>query len=86
MEVRSLVAWNIRRLRVRKGVSQDDLANMAEVDRAYVGHLERGTKNPTIVTLEKLVRVLDAPMSELFVVPQPGQKPTKTLRPGRKTG
>ena len=83
MEVRALVAWNIRKLRVKKGISQDDLAHMAEVERAYVGHLERATKNPTILTLEKIARDLEMPVSELFVAPSDGEK-LLNLKPGRK--
>ncbi|WP_319945985.1 helix-turn-helix transcriptional regulator [Mesorhizobium sp. AR07] len=58
MDVRQLVAWNLRRLRVANNISQDELALRAEVERAYVGHLERATKNPTIETLERLASAL----------------------------
>jgi transcriptional regulator with XRE-family HTH domain len=84
MEVRSLVAWNLRRLRVEKGISQDDLALIAGVERAYVGHLERGTRNPTIATLEKLAIALDRHISEFFSEPAVGSMPVTTLKAGRK--
>jgi DNA-binding XRE family transcriptional regulator len=54
-----------------------------EVERAYVGHLERTTKNPTIVTLERLAAALRAPISELFVEPPYGQKRPEPLRGGQ---
>jgi hypothetical protein len=44
MNAQQLIALNIRRLRVAKGSSQDDLALIAGVERSYTGHLERGTK------------------------------------------
>lgn len=84
MEARTLVATNIRRLRVAKGISQDDLALAADIERAYVGHLERAARNPTIDTLSKIAVALDARMLELFVEPKEGEKPPTTLRAGRK--
>jgi transcriptional regulator with XRE-family HTH domain len=84
MDVRQLVAWNLRRLRVANNISQDELALRAEVERAYVGHLERATKNPTIETLERLSSALKAPICELFVEPPLGEKQPKPLRAGRR--
>jgi len=84
MDVRQLVAWNLRRLRVAHNISQDELALRADVERAYVGHLERATKNPTIGTLERLTNALKAPISELFVEPTRGEKQPLPLRAGRR--
>lgn len=84
MDARLLVAWNLRRLRVARGVSQDDLAHMAEVERAYVGHLERGSRNPTVLTLEKLSKAMGMHISEFFVTPDDGAAPVPPLRPGRR--
>jgi transcriptional regulator with XRE-family HTH domain len=52
----ALVARNIRRLRVARGLSQDMLAVDAGIDRTYVSRLERGLENPTVAALEKLAR------------------------------
>ena len=41
MDSRELVAWNMRRLRVEAGLSQEKLAELATVDRTYVSRLER---------------------------------------------
>ncbi|TCO07350.1 DNA-binding XRE family transcriptional regulator [Camelimonas lactis] len=84
MEAQQLVAWNLRRLRVAKGVSQDDLALSAEIERAYVGYLERGKRNPTVVTLEKLSNALGIHISELFTEPEGDVAPITPLRAGRK--
>jgi transcriptional regulator with XRE-family HTH domain len=48
MNGRKLVAWNLRRLRVRQGLSQEKLAADAGVDRAYMSRLERELENPTV--------------------------------------
>jgi len=84
MEARALVAWNIRRLRVAKGISQDDLAYASGVERAYVGHLERGTKNPTIQLLEKLAVALGCELADLLRVPPKGESEPRALTPGRR--
>ncbi|MFY9990900.1 MAG: helix-turn-helix transcriptional regulator, partial [Rhodoplanes sp.] len=51
MKGRKLVAWNLRRIRVQRDLSQDRLALDADVDRSYVGRVERGLENPTVAIL-----------------------------------
>lgn len=84
MEIRSLIGWNVRLLRVAKGLSQDDLALSAGIERAYVGYLERGTKNPTATTLQKLAAALDCNVAELFNEPVQGATPPQPLKGGRR--
>lgn len=64
-----LDAWNIRRLRVERGISQEKLAADAGVDRAYLGSLERQTENPAVDLLDKIADALSLSVSELFIVP-----------------
>ena len=59
------VGERIRYFRNLRGWSQ------AEINPAFLGHLERGLKSPTIKTLEKIVRALDISLAELFADPQP---------------
>jgi transcriptional regulator with XRE-family HTH domain len=47
------VAWNIRQLRVARGMAQEALAVDAEIDRTYVSRLERNMENPTVAVLER---------------------------------
>lgn len=84
MKGRDLVAWNLRRLRVARELSQDGLAHEAGVDRTYVGRLERAIENPTVGVLDRLADALGAPLAELFVVPERGASPPPRLRAGRK--
>jgi transcriptional regulator with XRE-family HTH domain len=58
MRVQGLVAWNLRRLRVERGLSQENLAVDAGIDRTYVSRLERGLENPTVGILEQLSAAL----------------------------
>lgn len=54
MDARKLVAWNLRRLRVARGIAQAALAVDAEIDRTYVSRLERNMENPTVIVLERI--------------------------------
>ena len=84
MEGRRLVAWNLRRLRVQRGVSQEALAADAEVDRSYVGRLERAEENPTVGILDRFAQALAVHVSELLRRPSPGEPEPKSLRSGRR--
>lgn len=82
MRARDLVAWNLRRLRVRRGLSQEALAVDAGIDRSYAGRLERGEENPSVDLLERIAEALGANMREFF---EPARgKPPQPLRGGRK--
>ncbi|MBX4918358.1 helix-turn-helix transcriptional regulator [Rhizobium bangladeshense] len=84
MDVRQTIGWNLRRLRVAKGLSQERLALAAEIDRSYVGRVERGVENVTVSTLEALAGVLQVHVSALFQqVDDTAEKPSP-LRSGRK--
>lgn len=48
----------IRRIRLSKDISQEKLALLAEVDRSYVGRVERGDNNVAIPTLSRLAQAL----------------------------
>lgn len=84
MKATALVAWNLRRLRVKRSLSQEALAVDAGVDRSYVGRIERGVENPTVETLDRLAKALEVPTAELLAVPKSTEKPPVTLRRGRK--
>lgn len=56
----------IRTLRVKKGMSQEELADRAGVHRTYVGMIERGEKNITLKNIEKYAKALEVRISELF--------------------
>lgn len=84
MKGRALVAWNLRRVRVAQGLSQERLAADAGVDRAYLGGLERQAENPTVDLLDKVAEALAVPLGELFVSPAEGEEPPAPLRGGRR--
>lgn len=84
MKVHATVARNIRKLRVERGISQENLAVDAEIDRTYVSRLERGLENPTIGVLERIANALDTQLINFFVPPSTGARVPQNLRGGRK--
>lgn len=84
MEIQELLALNLRRIRVSKNISQEELALLAGVERAYVGHIERGKKNPTIQTLAKMAEALDCEVVDFFKITNNTEQSWVSLVPGRK--
>ena len=84
MNGRALVAWNLRRLRTERGLSQERLAADTGVDRAYVSELERGLGNASVDLLDRLAEVLKTPISEFFIEPLDPTKPPPALPSGRR--
>jgi transcriptional regulator with XRE-family HTH domain len=82
MNAGRVVARNIRRLRVRQGLSQEGLAAEASIDRTYVSQLERELKNPTVSILEKVAAALGCDIRDLFDVDSV-VRPSKPLPSGR---
>ena len=66
MSVRAVVAKNLRRLRTGHGLSQEELADQAHVDRTYISSLEREQYAATIDMLEKLGIALGVDPVEFF--------------------
>lgn len=56
----------VRDLRLRQGLSQEKLAELASVHRTYVGMIERAEKNVTLTNVEKIAKALNTPLSTLF--------------------
>ena len=59
MKLREIVARNLRQLRQAKGMSQEELADRAGINRNYVGLLEREQHAATVDMLEKLADILE---------------------------
>ena len=66
MDVRRRVGLNVRRAREALGISQEELADRAEIHRTYISGVERGVRNPTITVLEKIAKALKVKASVLL--------------------
>ena len=66
MDMRKLVGRNVRTARVERGMTQERLAEVSGFSQQYISDLERGRRNPTIVSLYELAQALSATPIELL--------------------
>ncbi|MDI1237208.1 MAG: helix-turn-helix transcriptional regulator [Polaromonas sp.] len=66
LSLRLVFARNVRLVRIDAGMSQERLADEAELDRTFVGTLERGLRNISIDNIELLAKALGTPAGELL--------------------
>lgn len=66
MDIREVLARNLRLYRQARGLSQEELAHRADIDRTYVSALERCVYGATIDILDKLAVALDAEAADLL--------------------
>ena len=66
MTINKQLGARIRYLRTQKNLTIEDLALEAEINRNYLCDLERGTRNPTVVVLNKIAKALEINLSTLF--------------------
>ena len=65
-DIAKIIGQRIRNYRTQKGLSQEKLAELAGCHPTYIGQLERGEKNATLESVEKLASAMDISLSELF--------------------
>jgi DNA-binding XRE family transcriptional regulator len=65
-EIKLLFGNRIRQLRKARGLSQEAFADLCQLDRTYVGGIERGERNVSLVNISKLADALDISPKELF--------------------
>ena len=66
MDIKIAVGKRIKELRNKLGVSQEELADIAELDRTYITSVECGKRNISIVNVEKLANALNVSLSVFF--------------------
>lgn len=81
MDMRRLVGRNVRRIRLETGLTQEAFAERSGFSQQYLSDLERGRRNPTVVTLFELATALG--VSHMMLVEPDGETgPAKSLRRG----
>ncbi|WP_416443462.1 helix-turn-helix domain-containing protein [Leucobacter sp. HNU] len=63
---RTAFGARVRELRTERGLSQEDLANRAGLDRTYVSGVERGVRNPTLDVIARLATAFAVSPAEFF--------------------
>lgn len=66
MDWNKIVGMNVRRLRVERKLTQEQLAHDAEIDLTYLGGIERGRRNPSVSILGRLAASLGVHPGDLF--------------------
>lgn len=69
MDIQERLAYNLRRLRQERGLSQEQFAFEVDIHRTYVSDLERGARNPTVRIIEKIAKRLGVFEGDLFLEP-----------------
>jgi len=92
MDVRAQFGMTLQRLRRARKFSQETLAADTEIDRAYIGRLERGEANPTLVLMARIALCLDVSVADLVrdiranlagAIPKAKPKPRRRRKPTR---
>ncbi len=65
-DVKKEFGTHLRKLRLKQGLTQEQLADKAGMHFTYIGQIERGVRNPSLVNLQKLAKALKVDSGELF--------------------
>jgi len=63
----AIVGRNVRRLRQSKQMTQEELAFAAEIDLTYLGGIERGRRNPSLLVMARISEALSVSITKLLV-------------------
>ncbi len=66
MDIKILIGKRIKQLRNNLGLSQEELADIVNLDRTYITSVERGKRNISIVNVNKIAKALNVNLSEFF--------------------
>lgn len=66
MDVKAEYGKKVREIRKKLGVSQEGLADLANLDRTYISDIENGKRNVSIETIFKIAEALNTPVVEFF--------------------
>lgn len=66
MEIQSIIGNRIRELRLEKKLSQEALADLAEIDRTYITGVETGRRNVTVKVLHRIILALGTNYKEFY--------------------
>jgi transcriptional regulator with XRE-family HTH domain len=67
MSITHTFGQRVRHFRKLKNISQEELASLCELHRTYIGSVERGERNITLINAEKIALALDEPLVSFFM-------------------
>jgi len=70
MDMSKLVGMNVRRIRLRNGLTQEKFAELSGFSQQYISGLEQGNRNPTVVTVYEIASALSVSYLELMRPPR----------------
>jgi len=66
MDIKQKIGNRIKELRAERGMSQEEVANTAEMGRSFMTHIESGRRNISIETLQRILTALNLSFKEFF--------------------
>lgn len=67
MDITPFIGDAVRALRAKSGLSQEEFAHRAGLDRTYVSGIERGVRNPTVASLQRVSDALGITLDVIFI-------------------
>lgn len=65
-DIRERFGFAVKLRREELGLTQEDLADRASIHRTYLSDIERGSRNPSLINIERLAQALSVSLSGLF--------------------
>lgn len=65
-DLRTIFGKNVRRWRAQRRLTQEQLAFEAEIDLTYMGGIERGKRNPSLLVMGRIAKALSVPLPKLL--------------------
>lgn len=66
MDIKQRIGYRIKQLRLEKKLSQEEVANIAEMERSFMTHIENGRRNVSIETLQRIIVALNISFKDFF--------------------
>jgi len=66
-KLNKIFGLQVKRYRKKKGISQEELASLADLHRTYIGSIERGERNVSLNNVEKIASALDVLAIDLLI-------------------
>jgi len=57
---------NLKRIRIKKGISQGEIGRILKVDKGFISNIENGKTNPTLATIAKIAKAIGVSVGELM--------------------